>query len=218
MLKNSRLFLVACMVTCLSSAAMADDLVPPPWLRGMPLTTAQEWDFMTPSLPLPPDGSEVPLFNPNGTPLLAATPGSTWLPAFAGRTGVYELGPGGGLVFGIPNVQVPTNVKEMWIQVTYWGAMGSPSVFVPGLPPIVPITHSVIPLPGGWTHWTGKLSIFPQPNFEEFHFFNNTPTGGVICVDQVVIDTRCRPVPEPATMAGLGVGIATLVVRRRRKA
>ncbi len=217
---NFRIIVALALGMGVVGSALADDLRPPPWVRGTPGTTAQEWDFFTPAVPLPPDGNSVPTFNPFGPPALDSAPGSTWLPTFAGRVGVWEVHPGGSLNFRIPNLFNPTFVKDLWLQVTYFGPTPVDSVTVPGLPPFGPGAFiGEIPMGGGWIHRTVSYQIFPQPDLEFVSLMNQSPTGQSICIDQVVIDTRCRPVPEPATFATMGVGLAALVgIRRRRKA
>lgn len=196
------------------SWAVADDLVPPPWQRGMPNSTYQEWDF--------PDGQLQPAnpgyINPNGVPIQipGGTTGPTaWQPTFAGRTGVWCIGPNGELVFMIPNNPVPENEKHIWAQITWFVAPGDPSVtVVPFGPPAGQArTVGTIDLAEGWHHSTFEFILPEQPEVEFFHIVNHLPDTNVY-IDQVVIDTLC--VPEPASMAAVALGLGALIRRRRK--
>lgn len=215
MVKNYRLLVAIGLGVSIVGAALADDLRPPPWVRNQPNTTAQEWDFFTPQQPLPADGNSVPLFNPNGVPLLLPGSGFQWHPTFGGRGGVYELFGGGTMVFEIPNSPNPNLHKDIWVQVTYLFGAGDTGITLTPFGPVVanPTSQGNIPLPGGWIHGTFSYLLNPQPAVEYWQIVNNTPT--TLYIDQVVIDTRC--VPEPATMATMGLGVALLIARRRAK-
>jgi hypothetical protein len=60
---------------------------------------------------------------------------------------------------------------------------------------------------GGWTLSVFQINLYPNPPQEWF-----TIKGDII-VDHLAIDTRC--IPEPATVALLGLG-ALVVFRRKR--
>jgi hypothetical protein len=201
------------------STAFADDLHPPPWLRGLPNSTSQEWVFNTPNLGVP-DGAINGLpapgwWNPNGTPFMTDAVQSNWLPAAAGRTGVWSIFPGGILQFMIPNTpESHTRTKEIWAQITWASASPTGVVsLVPFGPPGSTVeTIGVITLGGGWFHSTFHYILPFNPEREFYQIINNSDSK--LYVDQVVLDTIC--VPEPATMAGLGFGLLLIARRMRR--
>lgn len=215
-----------------ASFARADDIAPPPWRLSLPSATVQEWDFVSPGTVLP-DGSiwgsgGGGYVNPFGPPTLAPGSGAAWLSSMGGppmsiglRTGVWELDPAEALFFEIPNSGTPGRLKDIRVQVTWW------STFAPAPPPpFVEVTALATPfviaagpttiLPDGWAHTYYDITLPFCPPFETFKIYN--PGAPKYWIDQVVIDTLCRPVPEPMTLAGLGMGAAALVARRRRRA
>lgn len=204
--------------------AIADDFNPPPWRLSNPSATVQEWDFNTSAQPLQPDGSNWGsggggYVNPNGAPSFDFTTGA-WAPVWFGRSGVWVL-PGGApdMWFTIPNHAHTNGVKKLWMQITWLGVQGSP------FDPVVEVSApnyfgtmnplSSIQLADGWTHSTYTLDIQGCPPFERIRIANPWPVA--LSFDQVVVDTICIPVPEPATMAAMGIGTAALLRRRRSK-
>jgi len=195
-----------------SGSAMADDLTPPPW-RFNPGTTVQHWDFTGGPGGGVPDA--LPLNNTYGTPIMTTSTGSTWLPAAAGRTEVWDI-TGGSLSFLIPNTGNQNNQKELWLQVTFFGPA-----------PITPfysvatstgafnlVSSSITALPQGWTH---ELTKWTFPNCPPFERITIGPglAGAIMLVDQVVVDTQCIvPAPGAATLLGFG---GLLAARRRRR-
>ncbi len=225
--KNLLLALLVTSAVC-PTIARADDLAPPTWRLGNPSATVQEWDFVAPGGGFP-DGSTWGsggggYVNPFGAPILA--PSAPWLPAFgppfaAPRTGVYELpGPGAALFFEVPNHGHPGGMKDIRVQISWLSpvvpgpapaleviALGAPFAMTPG---------GTVVMADGWVHSYYDITLPFCPSFETFKIFNPL-TGTPFWIDQVVIDTICHPVPEPATMLALAFGAAALVAKRRRR-
>jgi hypothetical protein len=203
--------------------ATPEDHSRPAW-RGQPLTAFQHWDFskMPPldtagpdSEPQAPDRSQNPFAK--GVEDLRVTvrgvlpPQVEWLPAFSGAQGVWRLERvtiGGAPVYGylefvIKNAARPAHTKEVRVQITSHEVSGAPRLFMmKGVPP--PGRYSrvdieqegpEISLAGGLTHRVFVSHYKDCPQDEFFSLYS--PEGGVIYVDQVVVDTICRPVrPE----------------------
>lgn len=203
-----------------AGAAIADDLVPPPWrVPGQPLppgATYQEWTWDR-GAQNPNDGTADNYINPYGIPTVvhpAPNPPYPILPTFEGRVNVLCLDAGRTISFKIPNQEEPApHYKEVWLQLTYFAPAGTP------LPQPLPppggtgATIGHMPLPGSWMHSTFSLTYPDCPPFEIISIVNGT--NHPIYIDQVVIDTLC--VPEPASFAALGIG-AVALLRRRKKA
>lgn len=204
---------VASVVGCCASWALADDLNPPPW-RGQPDSTFQHWGFL-PNSPsgLPDSGMN----NPNGDPIMTPSDGGTFYnPVVGTRTGVWGI-TDGSLRFHIPNDDDPDAIaKYIWIQVTWQGqALPGLNGFSSNENPMTlvndPMTST---LPDGWNHTTWLFSLKECPDFEVVFLTNAIPTGTTLLIDQVVIDTICI-VPAPGVGALAFAGIV-LAGRRRR--
>jgi len=222
----------ACAVTAGSfSAAMADDLNPPPW-RGGPLSVYAEWDWAQPPanwLFMPPDvfttwsGTSDPGVGPNGETLymgfnthaeVDVTTNWVWDPG-DGDGGLVPVVPGGaGIAFKVQNWVDLMPEKWLRIQVTYIDTLGF------GMPTMDQVIGYVepagTPYPGSFVggssqppnYWYEDWMILPNPHWD--YITLHVPEGTIL--DQVVIDTIS--IPAPATAALLGIGL--LAARRRR--
>lgn len=216
-------------VCCFAASASADDLFPPPW-RGADGSTVQEWDFVdmgvydagTGSYDYAPDGVDVPLFNPYGDAIAHVWPGigQDYWDVWGDRDGVWPLS--GTIQIDIPNSDVPNPYKEIWIQLT-WAQQVETSEPFPGIlvdsgytvsdPEVM---NDILLGPTGtgtgdgqWHHTTWRFFIWDNPPFETITI------DGTVMVDQIVIDTICT-VPEPATLAIVGLSGLVVLLRRRR--
>lgn len=242
---NSKMSLTCVLIVVfgiLAASATADDMLPPDW-RGEPGTIMAEWSSwgqagVGPGM-LVLLGDQVTA-NPGDFDPMATAAYAHWnssvvvLDSWAGRTGVLEVNPGGGLgpvSFGLRNYDNDNPLKRIRIQITFMGsgvmdfyvASGSGGG-IPGDPPwpTLPwtkrdaIVATSYQHDDGWTTSAYDLSIEPNPDWEVImlDWGYTGPDTWVSWIDQVVIDTQC--VPEPATLSLLGLG-ALAVIRRRRK-
>lgn len=150
-----------------------------------------------------------------------------WLPVFdppppgvGPRFGIYELpGPGTGLGFIVPNADHPQNFKDVWIQLSWWSDVpGIPPpdvMFDAGAGPVPLIPSGFMVMADGWFHSVYTLRYPTCPRIETIGVINGA--GPPYWIDQIVIETICQPIPEPATIAGLGLGIGILALLRRKR-
>ena len=68
-----------------------------------------------------------------------------------------------------------------------------------------------------WYLWNTWWEIRPNPFYEDMTLILTTPETepATIMIESWHVATEC--IPEPGTLALLGVGLAGLVIRRRRK-
>jgi hypothetical protein len=203
----------------LATNAIADDFAPPPWVRGSPLTTAAEWEFLTDANShTGPDGNTVATVEGGfGTPTVSIYGGGL------GVIPIWSLGDGDGQWAGAPTDTIfmgfeignwadTEPVKYMRIQVTYSGAIPS----ISSISAIHQTAPSVTVVPSGITPFSPteilfEYEMYPNPFFEVFEL--TIPGGG--SVDQIVVDTISMP--EPATMSMLTLGGLAILRRPRRR-
>lgn len=218
--------LVVAVLCVLSPFAAAEDLNPPPW-RGDPLTTAAEWEFLTNTTSLNPDGNDVTLVTGDGLlgtdPVATIIGNMTWDP-FDGDGAWISTGlPGefGYIELIIPNWIDDEPVKYLQIQMTVQPGGGTPFVdtIVPAdsAEPIagVFLTNVIqVPIlgPNGLEQRTEYWEIYPNPDSEVITIA--VPTDSL--VDEIVVDTLSVPEPSSFVLA-IGALIALVVVGRWRR-
>ena len=230
----------AILLCALIASAVADDEFPPTWRTGETNVLTAEWDYWQGNTahPAPADS-----WTANPATLLAPT--ATFDPAnyvslYQGRPHVIRLDEGGDLEFLLDNYEDVNPVKRIRLQVTFWPGAAAPidltdiGVSWPvqrfALDPLVndidngdPYIGILMPAPDvlvgtkvhsdGWVTKAYDIELSHNPASEKIGlYFSAYPAH----VDQVVIDTWCT-VPEPATMALLGLGALALTIRRRNR-
>ena len=131
------------------------------------------------------------------------------------------------------NVPVATNYKQVWVEICYRYSGTNPPTFGPAIlswqgekrVELVERTHDVGPgKPFGWhniaanqaSRFYAYYEVWPQPDWERFSLdwdWNNPPE-----LTRVRMLTQCNPIPEPASLALAGVGLAGIAGLRRRRA
>ena len=199
------------------SVFAALDLDPAPWRTdptGLEPTTYQSWDFTTGVNPTAPDVD----LNPYGAAELTVTgdffDNTVWhdtLPGYPGHQGVW--GYENDIQVYLPNNPVENPFKELWVQITYT-ASNAPNLYV--LPEgdaskyvFMDLVQN-LDLDDGWYHATYYAIVAPNPFFELNVI---RPADCTLYVDDLIIETICD-VPEPATLAILGLG--ALLLRSKR--
>jgi hypothetical protein len=121
----------------------------------------------------------------------------------------------------VPNT--PDGVKKtVFVQITSDKATDpdGPEVVWPSGPGWTSSSHPGSTLPqlgNGWYVYNDVITIQPNPQYEVIRYWFPDSTD----IAEIVVDTRCEPVPEPATfvllaIGGVAIGGCALVRRRRR--
>ena len=196
------------------SVAWAEDMVIPPY-RGEPGSTTQEWDFMTGGVD---DGMHAGYPQPDGTRGITHNPYGT--ASLNVAYGHWDMGVW--YDFFLIDIFVPNrpdaganSFKNLQVQVTYYDPVHfrSTSGWVttdgdPGL-------FDTLALGDGWYQFVQSWTIVPNPDDEWVRIHNPAWSYAPFGVSEIVIDTIC--VPEPVTLALVGLGAAAGLWGRRRR-
>lgn len=199
---------VATVILTLSwSTAYGDDLNPPPY-RGDPLSVFAEWQLL-------PGTTILNLTQSNwvddNDPTTTLHPAPFSNPVQPNSPSNYQ--------FQLPNWIDNLPVKYMRVQLTWLNNLNPPnSLLSQALDGVNPVWGSItyvsplqVDAAGIKAYQYFDLIFKPNPDYERVL----VQMKDTSVLSQVVIDT-VSTVPEPATMALLGLGALTLIHRRRR--
>lgn len=161
------------------------------------------------------------LWNPFGTPNMSGS--IFWADQVTNHQGVIGAPPGetANLDLFIPNSRDSHRKKLFWVQVDWYvdGNSGfGGNLTTPGGEQIVFTDDSQVDIGGGWIRQTRNGYIIPQPESETWHFEwnggSNSQNGA--WMDNFCFGTICVPVPEPGSLAVLGIGVLAFARKRRK--
>ena len=199
------------------TACHADDVVVPGW-RGTAGTTYEQWGFDTDANPTPPEVINNPYGGATAI-VVVGQYGSGWLDQLSGlgsKTGFWDLGSSGTITLNIANSPIIDAYKDIWLQVTYFRDITqAPEVDIPGAVRLGGETRLVehVDTGGDWLLDQSRWRIEPNPSSETIVITSDVLWGAL--VNQVVVDTRCAAVPEPASLTALLLGCGAVLLRRR---
>lgn len=202
-MKRWGVVLVSVLILGSVCAAGFIDSNPAAW-RGVANTTYQAWGFDNDTNPITiPDV----VSNPYGAATLEVVgsfPYTRWKAEDYGQTGVWVTEDY--MVISIDNDPVARPYKEIWLQLTFYADMEPEMLVIPeGIATLVDLYNVGTE---GYMHATYSIILEPNPPSEDIYLM---PRNCTLYVDDLVVETIC--VPEPATLAILGLG--GLLLRKR---
>lgn len=228
-----RRFATSCTVLALAAMGFSQTNPPSWWNQANSDTVSLCFQFNIQGFPDFASPFNVPFwfggyyFDPDLAPLWSSV-GSFGDPA---RQGIIKYAPTGGdparteIRLNVDNDAQLNQFSLFWIQFDYRtsGNLASANDVIPSAgSDVLSVSRTSTALADGWTRYTLAGVIGPSPDFEELSIWldtTGTPTSQTrqAAIDNLCFGTHLSTVPEPATMAGLGIASLALVARRRRR-
>ncbi len=204
--------LIVCAMVAVTGPLLADDFNPPSW-RGNDTSLTAEWEILSDTNPLPPDG---PLTSMSGTSGIYTTELETWDTSWQTGDGDGELIWSARNSFKITMDNFADSSDEMliWLQMTgAWTA--APEIVIVrgyGVDEGWVFGDETAPLASGASSTQAWWLYSLAPSTDKVEVWGDCLAGTTL--DQVVMDIT----PEPGTLGLLLLGGLGVLIRRRRAA